>query len=377
MCLLPSGLLLLFILLSSTAPLICSEPPTGSPAADAPIASQAKANAADLYRKAGNNLRPLSPEENTLVINALRNDLSNAATLPKDEAASLLALYTGPLKIIKEAAALPHCDWGHDCSKRMTISYAHARPLMTFNGLLCVQLRLQVKQGDFAEALSTAQRIVAIRQHLASERPLFAEVLFQASLNHLLRCTLANDLQAWPPSFLPALEQLFAPPSTAPFAKAIQTEAAAMRTLFEQTILPPLLKAPGSDPEEAKAFITAYLNDSEKIEALLALPATEALPQAEALRESFKKNEEQSPLTALVLGDITGLVEINANNNTYNAIFQTAIAVRLHGPEGVKRSRDPFNEKPFGYEKTDTGFTLTSELLDKNKPIFLTFPKKP
>ncbi len=369
---LSSRLLPLLMLLSGTVPLISSEPPAESPPATATVANQAEANAADLYRKAGNDLRPLSPEENSVVTNALRNSATESAAFPESAVSSLLAAYSSPLKLVAEAASLPRCDWGHDYSKGLSISYAHTQPLITFTRLLCVQLRLQVKRGSFTEALVTARQIVNIRRHVASEQPLAIEVLIQSSLNHLLRRAFANDLQAWPQSSLPALEQLFAPPSTASFVKAIQTETAIARTHFEQTILPSLLKAPGSDPGKAKSIITAYQADSRKIEALLQLPAAEALRQAEALRESFKRNEAQSPLTPLGLDSIVGLVGIDIKNNIYNALFQTAIDVRLHGTKAIANSRDPFGGKPFTYQEDDHDFTLTSAFIDKEKALSLT-----
>jgi hypothetical protein len=53
-----------------------------------------------------------------------------------------------------------------------------------------------------------------------------------------------------------------------------------------------------------------------------------------------------------------------------------AIAVVESGPEKLANIKDPFGNGPFGYRKLDTGFELSSKLLENGKPVTLTVGQK-
>jgi hypothetical protein len=60
-----------------------------------------------------------------------------------------------------------------------------------------------------------------------------------------------------------------------------------------------------------------------------------------------------------------------AHEQTRRALLQTAIAVRLDGPQALNQHFDPYDQKPFVYTVLDEGFRLDSRLTDGGIPISL------
>jgi len=58
------------------------------------------------------------------------------------------------------------------------------------------------------------------------------------------------------------------------------------------------------------------------------------------------------------------------------AMLLAAVAVVEGGPEKLAGIKDPFGDGPFGYRKLDSGFELSSKLLEKDKPVTLAIGQK-
>ena len=111
----------------------------------------------------------------------------------------------------------------------------------------------------------------------------------------------------------------------------------------------------------------------DELAELMALPPTEF----DARYPDFaKRAKETSPASQMMLPAMEKTVAAQRRSEARMAMLLASIAVVEGGPEKLAGIKDPFGDGPFEYRKLDTGFELSSKLLEDGKPVTLTVGQK-
>jgi hypothetical protein len=93
-----------------------------------------------------------------------------------------------------------------------------------------------------------------------------------------------------------------------------------------------------------------------------------------AYKVEFNELTRNNPVAQQFTPSLPRFRWAEAHEQTRRALLQTAIAVRLDGPQVLSQHLDPYDERPFRYTSTGEGFCLESRLTDSGLPISLSIP---
>jgi hypothetical protein len=86
----------------------------------------------------------------------------------------------------------------------------------------------------------------------------------------------------------------------------------------------------------------------------------------------LRSQNESNPFAALILPNFRRAYEESIAAQTRIVLLRAATAVVEGGPAALKNFQDPVEHQPFEYEAQQDGFTLTSKIMYRGKPVKLT-----
>jgi hypothetical protein len=131
-----------------------------------------------------------------------------------------------------------------------------------------------------------------------------------------------------------------------------------------------VLRAAGGEVAGILRLIDEAAEQYDELGKIVMLPAEQF---SMALTTFRKKYEATNPLATSILPALEKWRYPSMRMQALFAMFRTAIAMTLEGPERRKAFKDPFGDGPFLYESFEGGFELRSQLrADDRKPAVLT-----
>lgn len=292
----------------------------------------------------------------------------------------LLTPLAPTLRLLREAGNTPGGPWSSDAPALDPGSNFHL-----LLSLPSTQALLDLQEGREDHAVANLRSgLLLVRRARWNLSPLISAVLCDAveSVDHRIIAQLihrlspealkrlADTLAQLPES--PSLKEAALSCLSDPILDEALKRLRAGRLTDDDKALLDQIKLP-RDADACDAIIADYRADIRALAPLLDQPFPAAYHDTVRFVDGVRTGRgENHPSSTFLLTDLSA-VRIRLQRDIYLALVHTAIAIHLHGPEAVGQSRDPFTGKPFAYEKTHDGFTLTSEFLQNDKPLSLTF----
>jgi hypothetical protein len=290
-------------------------------------------------------------------------------------------------------AASNRCDWVMSAEDGPLANTAHRGAIKELVAVAEIRSRLRFRDGDMPGAIDDAVAAMAAARHLSVDGSL-ASVLFAYKLENSVTGILARNLLRLSSTQLRELESAInGLPSGSDLRAAFESEklsrddilASVQGAKTRDDLIAGLLRnipILGSNRELAaqivdgcggsvKAF-TACVDQQQSF--YVSWAPRFALPPEEfdkAYKVEFDKLSKANPVVWQFTPNLARFRWTEAHEQTRRALLQTAIAVRLDGPQALNQHFDPYDQKPFVYTVLDEGFRLDSRLTDGGIPISL------
>lgn len=319
--------------------------------------------------------------------------LQNWATVSLDEPVNkLLDESQTSLMFLHRGAQLRECDWGLDYrdGAKMYLPYLYKARMLT--RLAALDARRAFEAKDYDRAHDDAFGMITLARHVGKDYTLVSMLVCYAieGMTVELAAPYLPEVHASYDGVVKAYKSL--PPSP-PLAQGVLCEKRMAYTLLNQ-LVEAEHRRPGSWHEAWKTIFGEETADpfqdtvrfGEVVEMMEKFQSTydelaklEALPPAEfdaRYPEFAKRANAASPIAKVMLPVMEKTVETQRRSEARLAMLLAAIAVVESGPEKLANIKDPFGNGPFAYRKLDTGFELSSKLLEEGKPVTLTVGQK-
>jgi hypothetical protein len=355
---------------------------------------------------------PTKNQQNTenAAVKYLRADASlrQSYALPPDAAAKLQKALEAPLDVedeklvaaadealveFRHGAAINRCDWEMSAEDGPLANTAHRGAIKELVAVAGIRARIRFRDGNVLGAMDDALAAMAAARHLSVDGSL-ASVLFAYNLEKSVTLVLAQHLLRLSPSQLHELASgLSALPSGSNLSAAFESEKLSRNDLLaivqdaktrDELIEQLLHNIPALKSNKALAVeivdgcggsVKGYDDCVEQQHSFYVSWASRFILPPGQFEKAYKAEFDELSRTNPVVRQFTPALPrfrwAEANEQTRRALLQTAIAVRLEGPQALNRHFDPYDSKPFTYTALDGGFRLESRLVDGGVPISL------
>ena len=346
-------------------------------------------NAAVKYLRAEASLR----QSYALPPNAAAN-LQKALESPLDaEDEKLVAAADRALIEFRRGASIKRCDWAMSAEDGPLANTAHRGAVKELVAVAGIRARLRFRDGNIPGAMDDVLAAMAAARHLSVDGSL-ASVLIAYKLEDSVTGVLVQNLLRFSPAQLRELSNgLAGLPGGSNLGAALESEklgrndfvaiiqsAKTRDDLIEQLLqdIPALQSDRGLAAQivdgcggSVKGFVNCVDQQHSFYESWaprFALPPEQFEMD---YKVEFDEISKMNPVARQFIPALPRFRWAEADEQTRRALLQTAIAVRLLGPEALNQHIDPYDKKPFAYTAVDGGFHLESRLTDGVIPISL------
>jgi len=307
--------------------------------------SAAAGDAAPLYRQAVDRLGQV-------------RDLNDRFAPDGDarQAESYLRDLAPVIALLRQAASMPQARWGWTDIEQRVEQYG---PLRRLAAIAVLQARYDLATRHADQALTDFAAALAVSRHVGQD-PIILSKLVEVACTALAVAALAGELPAMAPDVrtrVPAM--LDGLPASATFAAVVMGEQQLMADQEKQQAAHG--NATPAWAAAAKPFFDAVAAAADRAPSDFEKAVTEA-------RVKVALNPAQVVASSLIKAHRSVAVM-----QVQLAMLRCGVAVLNEGEAAVARSKDPYGQGPFHYEKTPTGFRLSSQLERNNKPVVLVF----
>jgi hypothetical protein len=319
--------------------------------------------------------------------------LENWSEAPLDDlAGKLLDQSHASLMFLRRAAKFQKCDWGVDYRDGISMFLPHLAKARVLARIAALDARqaFETNQGD--RAREDAFGMLAMAHQVGSDHTMVS-MLVGYSIEGMIIDAVAPYLPEVSASYADALAALKTLPPSPRLDEAVLYEKLLAGSIINQLqdaekhrpgswrdVWHSMLGPDNPDPlkdidslgqlvEVMKKFGPVY----DELSQLLALPPKEFDAKYPAFVE---RTEAAQPIAKMLLPAMQKVVTAQRHSEVRMAMLLAAIAVIEGGPEKLVDIKDPFGDGPFGYRKLDTGFELSSKLVEKDKPVTLAIGQK-
>lgn len=346
-------------------------------------------NAAVKYLRADASLRqsyPLAPDAAAVLRKLVESPLDS-----EDE--KLVKAASEALDEFHHGATSKRCDWAMSTEDGALANTAHRGAIMELVYVSGLRARLRFRDDDITGAMSDVLTAMAAARHLSTDGSL-ASVLFACRLENTLSGILTQDLYRFSQAQLKELAtEIDALPSGSDLGLAFHEEKILRNELLDigqkaksrDDLIRLLLKGIPvlqSDQHSADAIvegcggtINGFLDCVKQQRSFYsAWDSRFSLPPQEfetTYKAEIERLSAKNPVIQQFTPNLPRFRWADAYCQTRRALLQTAIAVRLDGPNNLNRHPDPYDNKPFTYIPIQNGFRLESRLTDNGVPLSL------
>jgi hypothetical protein len=319
--------------------------------------------------------------------------LENWPEAPLDDATSkLLDQSHASLMFLRRAAKFQKCDWGVDYRDGMSMLLPHLAKSRVLARLAALDARqaFEAHQGD--RAREDAIGMVALAHQVSTDRTMVS-MLVGYGINGMAIDAVAPYLPEVNASYADAVATFKTLPPSPRLDEAVLCEKRLHGSIITQledaeknrpgswrdvwhSVLGPDAPSPLKDIDSLGQLVEImekFRPVYDELSQLMALPPKEFDAKYPAF---VKRTEAAQPIAKLLLPSMQKMVTAQRHSEARMAMLLAAIAVIEGGPEKLADIKDPFGDGPFEYRKLDTGFKLSSKLLEKDKPVTLVIGQK-
>jgi hypothetical protein len=338
-------------------------------------------NAALQYWQGFAKLPALDAKQEKLLDNWAKEPLGVATS-------SLLDQCQDSLKFLHRGAKLRKCDWGLDYSDGISMQLPHLSKARTLARVAALDARRALAVGNTDAAGNDMVGIVAMARHIGSDTTLVSALVCFAMEGMVvdLAAPLIPELNVPYDEALKAFESLPPRPrldvtlagdkrlASSMIQQLLDAERQRPGSWLETWLAmlgpngPESLKHPGS-LEEITKQLEGFFATYDELAKLVVLPPAEFEAQFPPF---VKRARAANRMADLLLPSVDQALMTFRRGEARMAMLLAAIAVVESGPEKLAEIKDPFGDGPFGYKKLETGFELSSKLMEQGRPVTLT-----
>jgi hypothetical protein len=321
--------------------------------------------------------------------------LQKAVESPLDaEDEKLVAAADEALVELRHGAAIERCDWEMSAEDGPLATTAHRGAIRELVAVAEIRARLRFRDGDAPGATGDVLAAMAAARHLSVDGSL-ASVLIGYKLENSLTGVLVQNLLRLTPAQLNELASgLNALPRGSNLSTAFELEklsrndylltivqgAKTRGELIEQLLrnIPALASNRGLAAEIVDGCggsVKGYVSCVDQQHSFYVSWAPRFALPPEQFEKAYKVEFDELSKTNPVVRQFTPALWrfrwTEAYEQTRRALLDTAIAVRLEGPNALNQHFDPYDKKPFTHTAVDGGFRLESLLTEGGIPISL------
>ena len=355
---------------------------------------------------------PVENQQNTenAAVKYLRADASlrQSYALPPDAAAKLQKALESPLdvedeKLVEAAdealiefhhgATVNRCDWVMSTEDGPRANTAHRGAIKELVAVAGIRALLRFRDGNMPGAIDDSLAAMAAARHLSVDGSL-ASVLIAYKLENSVTGVLSQNLLRLSPAQLHELARGYSGlPIGSNLSAAFESEKLSRNDLLsivqgaktrdeiiEQLLhnIPALKSNRGLAAEIVDGCggsVKGYVDCVDQQHSFYVSWASRFTLPAGQFEKAYKIEFDELSKTNPVVRQFTPALPrfrwAEADEQTRRALLQTAIAVRLEGPQALNQHLDPYDKKPFTYTAVGGGFRLESRLTDGGIPISL------
>jgi hypothetical protein len=285
------------------------------------------------------------------------------------------------------------CDWGLDYRDGAKMYLPHLIRARQLARLAALDARRSLEARQYDRAGDDAFGMAMLARHVGKDYTLVS-MLVSYAIEGMAVDVVAPCLPETRGSYQDTLAKFESLPPRPTLAQGIHCEKRMAYTIMVQ-LQEADHRRPGSWREAWKEmlgeFDTDPLKDFESLGQLVKvaeefqaiydeLAQLAAMPPEEfdaKYPEFAKRSAAANPLANICLPAMEKAVAAQRRCEARTAMALAAIAVVEGGPEKLAGIKDPFGDGPFEYRKLDTGFELSSKLMEDGKPVTLVIGQKP
>jgi hypothetical protein len=320
--------------------------------------------------------------------------LDNRGKAPLDaDALKLLDQSHASLKFLHRGAKLRECDWGLDYRDGASMHLPHLTKARTLARLAALETRRAFEAGQHDRASDMAFGMAALARQVGGDRTLVSMMVCysieEMTVDALAPClpelgasydSSKATLESLPPSPRLAQGVLCEKQMGAWIADRLKAAEKDRSGSWRETWKSMILGNENTDPlsdvenfEQVVKVMDKFQTVYDELAQLTDLPPKEFDAKYPAFAE---RAEAASPVAKILLPAMEKIVTAQRHSEARMAMLLAAIAVAEGGPEKLAGIKDPFGDGPFEYRKLDTGFELSSKLLEDGMPVTLEIGRK-
>jgi RNA polymerase sigma factor (sigma-70 family) len=330
--------------------------------------------------------------------------IAGCLTMPLDaHAREVAARAAYALRMMRDGAALPRCDWAVDRDRGIEISYTHGDGARVLSALACLRARLRFEEGKNAEAVDDIVSALALARHVSQDGTLdslragyeIERRMGEALALHLPQLDaeivggLKTRLDSLPPGGRPAAATVRMGENLLNWIVGEVKEAKDRESLLD--FLSQLCGSKGDAPEKNRAKARAFLGECGGIaEGVLKAAGQMRQGYAEVAKtldlppdrvaKGFDREARKlagNPVFKVFAPVLENIRRRQAEADVRRALLAAALAVRLDGRDALKDHTDPVAGGWFEYVAFEGGFELRSKLEGADgKPVALTVGRR-
>jgi hypothetical protein len=306
--------------------------------------------------------------------------------VPLDQATvQLVEAGKGTLLYLHRGAALPRCDWQLDLSDGPMLLMPHLECARNTARLACLRARWKFHEGKPQEAVEDVAAVLTLARHTGNDGTMISILVsfaIERMAIHAVQADFAKLDAATLKYMSTKMEQL---PKVKSMHDCILCERDYMLGWMIKEVKKVEAEKPGSWKDVVKQIssekdaerVFQAVDAPDKLIRLLdgLLPMYDEMAKMLSLpRDQFDakwkpyllKAQTTNVLTDLLIPALDKMVSSEQQAQTRTALFRAALEVALVGPEKAKKLADPFGSGRFVYKEIPGGFSLQSELKDKD-----------
>jgi len=319
--------------------------------------------------------------------------LENWAAAPLDATATkLLDESQTSLRFLHRATQLRECDWGLDYRDGASLYLPHLVRARTLARIAALDARRAFEAKQYGRAHDDTVGMVTLARRVGQDYTLVSMLVCYA-IEGMAVDAATPYLPEVHASYDDVVEVSKAMPPSPPLVQGVLCEQRMAATLVTQlaeaehrrpgswrAVWKSILGAEYDDPLRGVVRFGDVVDRMETLQPLYdELAELVALPPAEfdARYPDFaKRAQSASPVAKTFMPAMEKVVVAQRRCEVRSAMLLAAIAVVEGGPEKLTEFQDPFGDGPFEYQPLDTGFALSSKLLEDGQPVTLRVGQK-
>jgi hypothetical protein len=296
------------------------------------------------------------------------------------------------LREMHHGAKIAQCAWAVSIEDGVAARLNHASGARQLARIAALRVRERFAEGRAKDAIDDALATATLARHVSADGTIISLLVgyaieaivtetLAAHLPELDKATLKDLAARW--EKLPVGGTLGAAMLTGEEKGGIDWFIRVVSETKDRAELERFLKGLVEMPDHSGPLLAALakggkerlIKDAEELKPLYReFAAKEKVPPDQYEKEwneHANALKEHNPVAAVFAPGLGKCRWAAARSEVRGALWKTALAILIDGPDAVKTHRDPFGDGPLEYTAFEAGFELRSKLRHQDKPVAL------